>query len=291
RLHSEFLGALSYSYLTSKNRIQKFYQTAVYLFSNNYWDVPSIIRTWSMSLSMPVLASSVTHRKNRETWSCYSINLGVMKKVNYWDTSICIDDTPFFWRPFDFFNGEFECEVFYIPLFADAVYHPNKITNLIEQYHQLVRWGWGIISFPIACKVLLENKNIPLSKKFKKLGVMFELFVVVKIAAILFAVSLPILFLIHQDFGGHVYLYSLPKTLSVLMTLLTCCMIPMLYIKYQLLPSHPSDWNKFKQVGHFLIEVPLHFVILYTYAFIPFLIGPLMMMLGKNYEYKIIKKF
>lgn len=288
--HKEYLACVSYNYLISPKRKQKFYQTAVYLFTNNYWQVPKIIRAWSMSLSLPVLSSSVTHTHDRETWSCYSVSLETLKAVNYWDTSIGIDDTPFFWRPFDYFNGDFECITFFVPLFADNVYHPNKFENYKAQYKQLVRWGWGVVTVPIAIKVLLTNNKIPLKIKLRKLRVMFEIVVLYKITAILFTIALPIIGMVNLDFRYSTLAYSLPQTLAVIMNLLTVLIIPNMYIKWKFLPKRPDNLSFQKMLFDFLVEIPMHFVILYTYAFWPFVIGPTLMMFGKKYSYVITEK-
>jgi hypothetical protein len=290
RFHSEYLGALAYRYLVSSNRKQKFYQTAVYLFSNNYWEVPALIRAWSMSLTLPVLSSSVTHLYDRETWSCYSVNLSVLKLVDYWDTSIGIDDTPFFWRPFDYFNGDFSCESFFVPLYADAVYHPDKIQNYKAQYKQLVRWGWGVIAFPIAMKVLMKNSEIKLGVKLRKIYVMFEIIVLFKLAAILFTFAIPIMGIMNPYFAYSTLSYTFPQTLSTIMTLITLMIIPSSIMKILLTPTAPNTWSKAKLVFSFLIEIPLQVLILFTYAFLPFLEGPTKMMFGRSYEFLVTQK-
>ncbi|MCA9385119.1 hypothetical protein KC717_00560 [Candidatus Dojkabacteria bacterium] len=290
RFDKEYLGAMSYRYIVSEKRLQKFYQTAVYLFSNNYWKVPSLIRAWSMSLSLPVLSSSVTHLHDRETWSCYSVNLQVMKDVNYWDTSIGIDDTPFFWRPFDHFNGDFHCETFFVPLYADAVYHPNAFTNYKAQYKQLVRWGWGVVAFPIAMNVLLQNEKIPFFVKLRKIFIMFEIIVLFKLAAILFTFAIPIIGLLNPQFNSLQVSSLLPQTLSLIMTFLTIMIIPSAIVKLLLMPEPPSDWSKFKVAISFLIEIPLQILLLFTYAFLPFIDGPTRMMLGHNYDFVVTQK-
>jgi hypothetical protein len=92
--HREYLAAATYKYLISESRKQKFYQTAVYTFNNNYWQVPVLIRVLAAGLTIPVLSSSITEKHKRETYSCYTISLEVLKKVDYWDTRYGIDDTP-----------------------------------------------------------------------------------------------------------------------------------------------------------------------------------------------------
>ncbi len=290
RLHKEFLSCISYNYLTIYPRQQKFYQTAVYLFANNYWTVPLLIRSWSMSLSMPVLSSSVTHEPDRETWSCYTLNLGVMKAVNYWDTSIGIDDTTFYWRPFDYFNGEFDCKNFFIPLYADAVYHPNKLQNYKAQYKQLVRWGWGVVAFPIAMHVLLSNKKIKWTKKLRKFLVMTEIIVLYKVAAIIFTFTMPLIVILNPEFRYYINFIEFPRTLEKIMQILTLLMIPAMFFKYKLMPPSPKGMSKAELWLTFLLEIPFHFIILYTYAFFPFIVGPTRMMFGKKYNFVVTKK-
>lgn len=290
RFHQEYLAAVSYKFLTAEKRNQKFYQTAAYLFSNNYWEVPMMIRVWSMSLTLPVLSSSITNKHDRETWSCYSVSLQVMKDVNYWDTSIGIDDTLFFWRPYDLFDGDFKCEVFFIPLYADAVYHPSKVKNYVNQYKQLVRWGWGVVVFPIALKVLTRNKNIPLKSKIRKIYIMLQIFVVFKVTAILFTIGIPIVGIINESFNYSVLAYSLPLTLSTIMKVLTLMLIPTIYYKSKLIPPYPKSWSKLRFILSFLLEIPFHILILFTYAFFPFIVGPTKMMLGMKYEFLVTEK-
>nr|MBP9759626.1 hypothetical protein [Candidatus Dojkabacteria bacterium] len=290
RLDKNFLAALSYEYLTTPKRIQKFYETAVYLFANNYWKVPLIIRTWSMSLTMPILSSSVTHEHDRETWSCYTLNLGVMKAVNYWDTSLGIDDTTFYWRPFNYFDGDFDCKTFFVPLYADAVYHPNKIQNYKAQYKQLVRWGWGVVAFPIAMHVLLSNKRIKLSKKIRKIIVMTEIIVFFKVAALIFTFTMPIIVLINPEFRYYINFIEFPRTLEKIMQILTLLAIPAMFFKFKLMPSKPKNISNLKLLITFLIEIPFHFIILYTYSFFPFIVGPTRMMFGKKHSFVVTKK-
>ncbi|RMD76630.1 hypothetical protein D6810_03405, partial [Candidatus Dojkabacteria bacterium] len=72
-LDKNYLAACTYEWLKAKKRNKKFYQTAVYTFNNNYWDVPILIRVLSMSLTIAVLGSSVVEKFRRETFSCYTL--------------------------------------------------------------------------------------------------------------------------------------------------------------------------------------------------------------------------
>jgi len=56
RLHPQYLPRLSYAFLTEPNRLNKFFQTAAYLFDNNLWEVPLLMRIQANSISLAVLA-------------------------------------------------------------------------------------------------------------------------------------------------------------------------------------------------------------------------------------------
>ena len=55
-LHPEFLSRLSYLYLTDEKRFNRFYETCVRLFDNNFWEVPIMSRIEASNVTFGVLA-------------------------------------------------------------------------------------------------------------------------------------------------------------------------------------------------------------------------------------------
>jgi hypothetical protein len=281
--HPEYLAACTYKYLTVEKRRQKFYQTAIYTFNNNYWQVPILIRVLAASLTIPVLSSSVIERLKRETYSCYTVSLEVLRMVNYWDVGYGIDDTPFYWRPYFYFKGDWECEVFFTPLSADAVYNPNYIKNHREQYRQYVRWGWGVISFPIGFKGLLKHTEIPLWKRLDKMKHLFDVFVFWKVLAYLLTFGMPIVLLINkQYFYDLVEWYALPNTVSQIMGLAVIFIFPVTFIKIKLAPPKPKNWSNLRLILTHIIEMPLNIITLLTFSFLPFVEASTRMMFGQK---------
>lgn len=285
--HPEYFGAMSYKWLTSEERNKKFYQTAVYTFNNNYWDVPLLIRIISISLTIPVLASSIVERKRRETFSCYSLNLKLMKEVNYWDTSLAIDDTTFYWRPYLHLDGEWECEVFFIPLSADAIYNSDYRKNHFDQYKQYVRWGWGVISFPLGIRGLWSHKKINLIEKITKTIHLIEVFAISKVIGFLIAFGLPILLLFNTSLDNYVVSVTAPRILSALLNITTIFLIPTAILKILLIPKRPKKVSNLKFILSILIEIPLSIVVLLTYSFLPFVEATTRMMLGQDHAKRI----
>lgn len=282
-----YLASMTFRWLTVEKRNQRFYQTALYTFNNNYWDVPLLVRILMVGLTLPVLSSSVLEKNKRETWSCFTLNLGVMKAVNYWDTSLGIDDTTFFWRPYFHFNGDWKCEVFFIGLSADAVYNKNYFKNHIDQYKQYVRWGWGVITFPLAVKELIFNNKISIVERATKIYHLFEVFVFWKVLAFLIAFGIPIVFLINYELSRQVISITVPQTVSNLLTLATLFLIPNTIIKLFIIPQKPKDMSYFKYLLILIVEVPFNIISLFTFGFLPFIEATTRMMIGQEHTKRV----
>src|SRR5690606_15323934 len=139
---------------------------------------------------------------------CYTLNLKLMKDVDYWDTSLGIDDTTFYWRPYFYLNGDWICEVFFVPLSADAIYENNYVQNHKAQYKQYLRWGWGVVSVPIALKVLFNPElKVSIFERIGKVMHLFSVFVFWKVLGFLIAFGLPIVFLINYQLNNYVQAY------------------------------------------------------------------------------------
>lgn len=288
--HPNYLAALSYKWLTSSKRNNMFYQTALYTFNNNYWDVPILVRILMVNLTLPVLATSMFEKNKRETWSCFTLNLQLMKDVDYWDTSISVgaDDTTFYWRPYFHLNGDWHCEVFFVPLSADAVYHPNYFTNHVDQYKQYQRWGWGVITFPLAIKGLLRHKKISFWKKLTKFYHLFEVFIFWKVFAFLVMIGLPLVFVINPDLNNTVLAYSAPNTVSLILFFASLAIIPSLFVKLNIIPPKPKKMSKLRFYLLILLEAPMNIITLFTFSFIPFIDATTRMMLGQSRRRSVV---
>jgi hypothetical protein len=285
--HKEYFASLAYKWLKAEDRNKKYYQTAVYTFNNNYWEVPLFIRILSISLTIPILASSIVEKNRRETFSCYTLNLQLMKDVNYWDVSLGIDDTTFYWRPYKYLNGDWHCEVFFIPLSADAIYDPKYIKNHFEQYKQYVRWGWGVVSFPIGMKTIFSDIKLNFLEKIIKLIHLVEVFVLSKVIVFLIAFGLPILLFFNRDLDNYVISFTAPRIISAILNITTVFLIPGAILKLLLIPPKPDKLGWIRYTLILILEVPLNIISLLTFSFLPFIEATTRMMLGQEHAKRI----
>jgi hypothetical protein len=181
-----YLSDISYKWLKHKTRNRIFIQPALYKLQNNYTRLRSFTRIISTSLTLSILSSSTYKARHRYTFSCFSLSLSTLIGADYWLTSIAIDDTPFYWRPYTLFDSNWSCEVVYTPISVSAVFENSIMSNIKSQYQQFYRWGWGVITFPIAIKAILSNPRIRFWKKTRDVLTLFENMVVAKTAFITF---------------------------------------------------------------------------------------------------------
>ena len=283
RFHPQFLARLSYAFLTDSDRMDKFFQTATYLFDNNLWDVPPMMRIQANSITLAVLASWVTEPDRKDTWSCYSVPLPTLIETGFWDTELGVDDTPFYWRALIKKEGNFEGHHFYIPVYADAVQDQSFVKTHISQYKQLLRWGWGVISFPIAMKGFLTTK-MSLGLKLSKLYHMFEQYTIWRTVTFLVTFGFLMLAIVNPQVRLTAVGYRLPQITGVILTTAFIFLFPLTFLRSKISSTMPKDWPWWKKAWGWL-EGPLVIINLLTYTFIPYVDAETRLMIGKRLEF------
>lgn len=283
RLHPQFLARLAYAFLTDPNRSDRFFQTAVYLFDNNLWEVPPMMRIQANSITLAVLSSWVVEPDRKDTWSCYSIPLPTLIEAGYWDVALGVDDTPFYWRAFFKKGGRFSGHHFYVPVYADAVQDKGVIKTHVSQYKQLLRWGWGVITFPIAMKGFLTQK-IPLGVKLAKLYHLLEQYAVWRTVTFLITFGFLLLFMTNPQVRQTAMGNRLPQIIGVILTSAFVLLLPLTLLRAKITSPMPESWPLWKKILGWL-EGPLVILNLLTYSFIPYLDAETRLMFGRRLEF------
>ncbi|MBU1016779.1 MAG: hypothetical protein ABIJ36_01575 [Patescibacteria group bacterium] len=281
-VHKEFFARLSYEYLVSDKRLNKFFSTAVFLFNNNLWKVPMQMRIEANSVTLGTLSSWVIEKATRETFSCYSSALQTLIDAHFWDVTT-IDDSVFFWRAFFARDGDFEGRCYFIPVSNDAVQGESLVKSHISLYKQLVRWGWGSIVFPISMYGFIKGKNIPKTSKLLWTFSKIERHFIWRTIAFLITFGFALLTLVSKTIRHSSAVYRLPQIISLILSSALILIIPVTHFRLKLAPKIPEEWPWWKKVMAYL-EGPLIMINLLTYSFIPFLEAETKMMFGKKFK-------
>jgi hypothetical protein len=284
-LDRQYLARLTHLYLTSGKRDNKFYATAVHLFNNNHWEVPAMMRIEANFVTMGTLASRSLPwgigESTKDTFAAYSISLNTLVEANYWDVSLGVDDTIFFWRAFFIRDGDFRLATHYIPYSADAVKGDTYWKSYKSLYKQLLRWGWGVIEVPFSVEQFLTNEKISLMSKLVWLYDHFKTRVLLINMVFLITFGFGVATRINPNIKQSSFAYSLPDLMSFILTVTMVFLIPNAIYRAKITVPMPKDWPFWRKTLGFL-EGFLVIVNLLTYSFVPFVDAQTRMLLGKK---------
>lgn len=257
----KYLANVTYKWLKSAKRHRIFIQPAVYKFQNNYTKIRSFTRIISTTLTLSILSSSTYRPKTRYTFSCFSLSLKTIIEADFWLTKIAIDDTPFYWRPYTLFDGDWHCEVVYSQISVNSIYEKSFVQNIRSQYKQFYRWGWGIIAFPIGIKAIYSNIKIGRIKKIRDTAILFENMILAKTAFVSFSIC-SILFTYNSDvltkeiFGANIVAVLVPVSF----------LLRTLIIPYENLYTFIA-----KLAEDMIFLLPIGIINLLAFAYLPYL--------------------
>lgn len=283
-LNKQYLARFTHLYLTTDKRDNHFYSSAVPLFDNNLWRVPLMMRLEANAVTLGVLSDwSVSRGKVRKTFSAFCTSLQTLIDAGYFDVALGADDTIFYWRAFFARNGEFDGLPFYISYSADAVEGKNYLDSHRSLYKQLLRWGWGVVDFPLSIKGFLKNREIKSSRKVSWVVRHLKERVLLVNTVFLITFGFTIVTLVNPFFKQSSFAYSLPDIMSTILTLTLIFMIPGTFFRKNFSCPPPKEWSWIRRTLTYL-EGPLIMLNLLTYSFLPWLHAQTMMLLGRKFK-------
>jgi cellulose synthase/poly-beta-1,6-N-acetylglucosamine synthase-like glycosyltransferase len=282
RFHPKYISAFVYTYLTSPKRSHKFYSPAILIYSNNYWQVPGLIRVFSSALTLGIVNEWLTAKSQKQSFSCYGANFHLLEKINFWDASTGAEDTYFFWNAFLHLNGDFEGECFWLPVTMDAVEGENQIDAFRSLYKQQLRWGWGVLIMPLSIQGMIWNKKIGFFQKIKKIFLLSGTYNFLMTVSILLTFSIPVLTLLNQELEYSSVTYLLPRTISHMITASMLFQIPSKYYLWKFYGAPPKDKSLLFKIWWWGFEHFLMIVNVWTYYLLPRIQAQIEMTFGKK---------
>ncbi|OGC38865.1 hypothetical protein A3K42_00855 [candidate division WWE3 bacterium RBG_13_37_7] len=282
-MHKHYLSRVTHIYLTSDRRDCHYYSTAVHLFNNNLWEVPTVMRIEANAITLGTLSGwgwSVEH-PTEASFSAYSASLQTLIDANYWDVELGIDDTIFYWRALFARNGDFDGKPHFIPYSADAVQGSTYWGSYKSLYKQLLRWGWGAIDFPLSMQEFLENRKIPLRKKIAWFLKLIERRIILINIVFLITFGFNIVTLVNPLVKQTTFAYSLPNLMSTILTVTLIFLVPSTYYRFRFTDPIPRKWPIYRKALAYL-EGPMIIFNMLTFSFFPFIEAQTRLMFGKR---------
>jgi hypothetical protein len=287
KYHPNHFAALTYSFLDSPERYNRFWQAAV-MFYNNIWELPAITRVPNTLMSIWNL-SQLPRRDRLVNAQNYTLSLKLLHEVGYWDADKIPEDWGIFFKAFYKKKGQIEVEPIYLPVMVDAALSSSFWKTIQNQYEQIKRWAWGASDDPWIIRNYFLTPDVPiLDKTMRVIGVIWAHFLwPVNWFIITIGLTLPTL--INPAFGRTVLGYMVPKMSSFLLTISLGFLVIMLIFDSFYKPKRPNTFPLWRA-----ILVPFEFVLMpiagFFFSALPGLDAHTRLMLGKYIEYRVTEK-
>jgi len=287
KFHPKHFSYLTFKFLDSPMRYQRFWQAAVF-FYNNIWEIPAITRVPNSMGSIWNL-SQLTRKDRLINAQNYSLSFKLLDEVGYWDADKIPEDWGIFFKAFYKCRGGVEVEPIYLPVYADAAQSTSFWKTIKNQYEQFKRWAYGVSDDPWIIKNYFLTPGVPFWDKTTR--VLWALFVHFSwpINWFLLTIGLTIPVLLNPAFGRTALGYMVPKLSSYVLTLTIIPMIVMILVDSFYKPKKSDKMPAWR-----ILISPLEFILLPISGFflsaLPGLDAHTRLMLGKYIEYKVTEK-
>jgi hypothetical protein len=146
RLHRRYLAALAHDVLSDPNGFMHIFQPAI-LFYANHWRLIAPLRALNSIYSLWELARMVPKHR-LVTQSTYSLSWKAVSDVGYWDVDVIPEDSHMCFKVLFHFGRRVQVCPIFLPVYADAAEGATLRRTFENQYHQILRWAWGVSDIP-----------------------------------------------------------------------------------------------------------------------------------------------
>lgn len=285
--HPKHFSCLTYKFLDDPDRYHKFWQSAVFFYSN-IWRLPPPTRVVNRMASIWNLAQ-LPRRDRLVNAQNYSLSFKLLDNAGYWDADLIPEDYHIFFKAFYKTQGKVEVEAIYLPLLADAPEGDNWIQAIKNQYFQYQRWAWGVSDDPYVIKNYLLTSGVPFFTKTYRLIALFRDHFLWPVNWFIITLGISVPVLLNPEFARTTLGYTLPGLSSLILTVALSFLIVMILIEGYHKPAAPPGYARWK-----VILSPLEFLLLPIVGFVlsalPGLDAHTRLMLGKYMEYRVTEK-
>lgn len=260
-LYKEYLGLLTYLFVTDPDRASKSYQPIPLLF-NNIWDVPALNRIGAVSSSFWQLVENMRPYRLR-TFAAHTQSLSMLLESDFWSVKTIVEDGHQYWRSYFARNGDHHMVPLYIPVYQDAVMGETLWDSIKSHYKQKRRWAWGITDFAFVVTQAMLHKKIPLYERLLQIFRLISGHVSWAASSFILAFAWMPLSL-NKSFQDTVLAHNIAAYSSQMLQLAWVGVIINIWLSMVAMPPRPKNYGFIKSLGMFAqwILGPLYTIIL-----------------------------
>lgn len=238
RLHRRYLSALSYSLLRDPAAQLHVFQPAI-LFYANHWRLPAPLRALNSVYSLYELARMVpSHRL--VTQSTYSLAWWVADEVDFWDVDIIPEDSHMFFKVLFHYGRRVKVQPIFLPVYADAAEGPTLARTMVNTYHQIRRWAWGVSDVPYVVLGALRAPDMPWYMRLARVAWYVEEHIMWPAHWFLLTLGGVVPRLVNPSYANSALGLWQAGLNSAIMGLCLPCLLVVILVDWRLRPQHPD---------------------------------------------------
>jgi hypothetical protein len=287
RLHHRYLGALGCEVLNKPDGFVHIFQPAI-LFYANHWRLIAPLRALNSIYSLWELARMVpSHRL--VTQSTYSLSWRAVSSVGYWDVDVIPEDSHMCFKVLFHFGQRVKVRPIFLPVYADAAEGSTLRRTLENQYHQILRWAWGVSDIPYVTFGALRARNMPWHTRVMRVGWYVEEHLMWPSHWFLLTLGGLIPRLINPAYAQSQIGLWQSSLVSAILGLCLPCLLLVIVVDWRLRPQHPDGEDMIDVLIGWASFALLPVVGLMLCA-LPALDAHTRLLFGRRLEYRVTEK-
>jgi hypothetical protein len=287
RLHRGYLANLSHAVLSHPDGRLHIFQPAI-LFYANHWRLIAPLRALNSIYSLWELARMLpSHRL--VTQSTYSLSWWAVCEVNYWDVNVIPEDSHMCFKVLFHFGRRVKVRPIWLPVYADAAEGPTLRRTWSNQYHQILRWAWGVSDIPYVALGALRARDLAWHTRIFRVAWYVEEHLMWPAHWFLLTLGGLVPAMINPAYAHSALGMWQASIISAIMGLCLPCLVLVILVDWRLRPEHPE--------GEDIVDVLIGWA---SFALLP-IIGLLLcampaldahtrLLFGRRLEYRVTEK-
>jgi hypothetical protein len=99
------------------------------------------------------------------TQSTYSLSWRAVRDVGYWDVDVIPEDSHMCFKVLFHYGQRVKVRPIFLPVYADAAEGATLRRTFENQYHQILRWAWGVSDIPYVVNGAWHARDLPVRMK------------------------------------------------------------------------------------------------------------------------------
>jgi hypothetical protein len=223
------------------------------------------------------------------TQSTYSLSWKAIADVGFWDVDVIPEDSHMCFKVLFHYGQRVKVRPIFLPVYADAAEGSTLQRTLENQYHQILRWAWGVSDIPYVALGAARARDLPWYVRIMRVVWYVEEHLMWPSHWFLLTLGGLIPRLINPRYASSQLGLWQSQLVSAILGLCFPCLVLVILVDWRLRPQHPDGEDALDVLIGWISYALLQIVGLALCA-LPALDAHTRLLLGRRLEYRVTEK-